>query len=422
MTPPLHPRSRTRGLRGQTLLMFVFVVLALFFFVGLALDLGFAYVTHAQLSKAVDAAALMGVRNLYQGEDTATAVARATFFTNYGTSGRDKATPKVDLGWTDTSTNITISISASSVINTFFLRVLPNWKTMTIKTKAEAVRSKVALMLVLDRSGSMGRSVADGGSDGGKALPDAVSAFITYMVDSLDDVGMTSFGTLATLDVPIGHPFRNKINAAAKAMRFPIDQWTYADGGLQIALSQILSNWPAIKDDSIQKVVLFFTDGFANTSLTNVSGWSATPILIAQDDPIHCPSGVCEIDFCDPSNGICREYRDANLCGYNYSFTSIDGNTKLICTTNKNVWIEGQLRSLSTANLIRQKNITIYSLGLGVEPNINKQFLQELANETNSPTYNPAQPVGAALFAPTPAEMKEVFEAIAERINLRLAM
>jgi hypothetical protein len=59
---------------------------------------------------------------------------------------------------------------------------------------------------------------------------------------------------------------------------------------------------------------------------------------------------------------------------------------------------------------------------LGVEPNINKQFLQELANETNSPTYNPAQPVGAALFAPTPAEMKEVFEAIAERINLRLAM
>jgi Flp pilus assembly protein TadG len=47
---------------GQTLLMFVLFMVVLFAFVGLAVDLGFAYLTRAQLSKGVDAAALAGMR------------------------------------------------------------------------------------------------------------------------------------------------------------------------------------------------------------------------------------------------------------------------------------------------------------------------------------------------------------------------
>ena len=48
---------------GQTLILFTLFIIVLILFVGLGIDLGFAYITRAQLSKAVDAACLTGIRN-----------------------------------------------------------------------------------------------------------------------------------------------------------------------------------------------------------------------------------------------------------------------------------------------------------------------------------------------------------------------
>ena len=53
-------RTRPRE-KGQTLLMFVFFMVVLIVFIGLGIDLGFAYITKAELSKGVDAAALAGM-------------------------------------------------------------------------------------------------------------------------------------------------------------------------------------------------------------------------------------------------------------------------------------------------------------------------------------------------------------------------
>ena len=52
---------------GQVFLLFLIVLPVLMLFVGLALDMGFAYITKTTLSKSVDAAALAGMRNLDQG-------------------------------------------------------------------------------------------------------------------------------------------------------------------------------------------------------------------------------------------------------------------------------------------------------------------------------------------------------------------
>src|ERR1700722_5688364 len=86
------PLIRDEG--GQTLLMFVLFVIVLFVFVGLGVDLGFAYITRARLSKAVDSACLSGMRNLYQGQGLAGQIASNAFLINYGASGRDVAPPK----------------------------------------------------------------------------------------------------------------------------------------------------------------------------------------------------------------------------------------------------------------------------------------------------------------------------------------
>src|SRR5208282_751510 len=97
---------------GQTLLMFVLFMLVLFAFVGLAVDLGFAYITRAKLSKAVDAAALTGIRNLSQGTAQASLVASNAFFANYGTSGRDVAPPSLTINFSTISGNTVLDVSA----------------------------------------------------------------------------------------------------------------------------------------------------------------------------------------------------------------------------------------------------------------------------------------------------------------------
>ena len=86
-------RQLVRQAGGQTLIMFVLFLIVLFIFAGLGIDLGFAYITRARLSKAVDAACLTGVRNISQGTTAATDAARSAFNANYGTSGRDVVAP-----------------------------------------------------------------------------------------------------------------------------------------------------------------------------------------------------------------------------------------------------------------------------------------------------------------------------------------
>jgi Flp pilus assembly protein TadG len=145
---------------GQTLLMFVLFMLVLFAFVGLAVDLGFAYITRAKLSKGVDAAALAGMRSIAQGTTQAGLVASNAFFANYGTSGRDVKPPALTVNFNKSSGNTVVTVSATVSINTFFIRVLPaigqgNWSTLTVGESAQATRTALVMALVLDRSGSM---------------------------------------------------------------------------------------------------------------------------------------------------------------------------------------------------------------------------------------------------------------------------
>src|ERR1039458_5410684 len=85
---------------GQTMLLFVLFMVVLFVFAGLGIDLGFAYITRARLSKAVDSACLAAVRNIGAGTVTAGAIATNAFFANYGVSGRDVAPPVPNITFT----------------------------------------------------------------------------------------------------------------------------------------------------------------------------------------------------------------------------------------------------------------------------------------------------------------------------------
>src|SRR5262252_11032418 len=67
-------RARLSNERGYALIYLSIMLAVLLIFTGLAVDSGRAYVVKAQLSKAVDGAALAAARNLNSGDPRAEAV------------------------------------------------------------------------------------------------------------------------------------------------------------------------------------------------------------------------------------------------------------------------------------------------------------------------------------------------------------
>ena len=180
----MRPASNRKAQRAQIFVLFALSLPVLLGFMGLGIDLGFAFVERTNLSKAVEAAALAAMRNINQGPARATAIARSAFNTNYGLGiGRDISPPvlNVVIG-TDATNNSTVNVNATATINTFFLRILSGFKTLKISSNAQATRPKLIMSLVLDRSGSM---TLNGGA---QALPSAVDNFLTYFDNANDQV------------------------------------------------------------------------------------------------------------------------------------------------------------------------------------------------------------------------------------------
>ena len=144
------------------------VVLAvLLIFTGLAVDTGRAYVVKAQLSKAVDGAALAAARNLNSGDPRAEAinVFRANFPAGYlGTSSSTDPTTRRQLlqvvGRRDDRRQHRHG-DASAVLPTTFMK-LANFNQVTVIGMGEATRRMVDLSLVLDVSSSIGSQVDRG--------------------------------------------------------------------------------------------------------------------------------------------------------------------------------------------------------------------------------------------------------------------
>ena len=412
-----HDRGTERGQIAPLLAVSLVVIMLC---VGLAVDVGFAYVTKARLTKAVDAATLTAMKNLSsQGQAEATTLGTNAFNANYTTSPLDFAPPSVAITYsTDASGNTIVSANGTAYIKPIFMKVLPSASRVTVTDSAQATRNKLVMTIVLDRSGSMS---SNGGSS---ALPPAVIQFINYFDNTNDQVGMTSFASNATLDYSIATGFKTPITNAVNAMQFT--GGTFGLGGLVIAKAQ---NESVMTSSNQVKVVVYFTDGLVNTiqdTFHCTSSWGNTLYNYGGYDTGN------SVDFFKPTDGTDWGGVDNNGypphsptpdCTGVTKFTSqIDGTQKSFTRTN--VTADAQYRSLSIANAMRAEGMYVYSIGLGTDPS--QTFLQEIANDPNSPTYSSSQPQGLAVFATScpssscNAQLQQVFQTIAARILLRL--
>ena len=395
---------------GQILPLLAITLPLMFLFAGLGIDFGFDFLAHAELAKACDATSLAVMRNLGRGTTEATSIGNSVFALNYAANPELKASPpSLSISYsTDSYGEPIVNVSASATINTYFLGIA-GFKALHVGASSQATRPPVILSMVLDKSGSMN----DNG--GATALPPAVTDFLGYFIEGTDQLGEISFSSIATQDVAISQHFQTPIKNSVKAIAF--GGATFAQGGLSDAQTEVQGvSSPA---PNAVKVVLFFTDGWANTNSDTLKG---TKVNYGGCSPVEAAVGWCNAFFCmNPTTGatISSTVGTAGSCNGTSTFTPQDPNIvspALLNTTN--VSTDAKYRAVQLANTMRAQGITVYSIGLGDK--IDETYLQEVANDPASPEYNSSEPSGLAEFAPTASDLDTAFQTIASKILLRL--
>ncbi len=452
--------------------MLALAIPVLIMFLGLSIDFGLAYLTKTTLSKSVDAAALAAMRNLNEGQATATTVAQTVFTVNYQSLPGLGTTSGATVNFTtDANNNKLVTVSATAALPTYFLGVLgSNYKTLSITESATAMRNPMIMALVLDVSASME-------SNGGEAaLAPAVENFIADFDpdnnDTIDYVSVVTFGTSANVNLAMTQPLKTPVDNAVSSISWQTN-FTNSQAGLLDGQTQIANQFAKVPaGQNVLKVLVFMTDGWPNVIQDCLLCAGST-----RTSP-GCPVGsnktnliYCGCDVGDEALGLCRNTPCAvsssqpvcffdpttcaanNTCNAPSSYCGSTGSTKLpFPTTFPDLYI-GASESLSNVNYcggtstqyseamyrsvqvstapntatppgLLSQNVYVYSIGMGsaiVGQPTAEQFLQEVANDPASPIFSPSLPQGQAVFASNSAELNQVFQVIASKILLRLS-
>ncbi|MGD0651464.1 MAG: VWA domain-containing protein [Verrucomicrobiia bacterium] len=409
MNPFTFQQKRPWMRRGSALLTFVFLLPVVFLFVGLAIDFGTAYITSATLSKAVDAACLAGMRNHRQGTAQATAIAKAQFAANYGTPpwGAGPVTPDVTFS-TGNDNNTVLTITATATINTYFIRLIPQWKTLQVNANAKATRANLIMAIALDRSYSMALS-PPAGSGGAAVLPGGVADFVRNFENGVDKVGMCSFASHVVNNVPIRTDFQTSIINAVNAFVY----WgaTFTMGGLTNAYAMIV-RVPTNDNENVIKACVLFTDGYANTCQNTFNVPAATLLNFGGTDVTN-PG---DPGWFSPTTGNEWTFAGTPPTMFPASYCSCSQ-----AVTWQNVSRDAEYRCIQIANAMRANGIFVYCVGLSTSSGgVNKTFLQQVANDPALPGHVPTAYDGIALVATSTPQVHQMFDTVAATILLRL--
>jgi Flp pilus assembly protein TadG len=256
----MSTRSRLSSERGVTLIYMAIFLTTGLLFTGLAVDSGRAYVVKAQLTKAVDGAALAAARNLHSGDPEAEAarIFKANFPAGYlGTSTVTDPTTDPDFFQTqtirETGVNI-VTVQATAVVPTTFMR-LANLNEVRVHSSGEAQRRMVDLSLVLDVSGSIGSRW--------DAVRAAAVEFINAFDESSDRLALVTYGNGVQVrqQMPSTRGFSKSAMTGAIPTSLP-GGWTPMGEGIYRGWDELRS--VPIGSQSGLRVIVLFTDGSAN--------------------------------------------------------------------------------------------------------------------------------------------------------------
>jgi Flp pilus assembly protein TadG len=232
----------------------------LLLFTGLAVDTGRAYLVKAQLSKAVDGAALSAARNLNGGnpKGEAAKVFNANFPADFmGVTSVTDPNAALDFYEKHTieETGLhVVTIKATATVPTTFMR-LGSFNEVTVSSASEATRRLVDLSLVLDVSGSIGAAWP--------SVRDAARSFIDAFDANGDRMALVtySYGAKVLDPMPGGFGFDK---AKLKA-----DVPNALPGGTTSMAEGLYRGWDEVRavangQQAGLRVIVLFTDGSGN--------------------------------------------------------------------------------------------------------------------------------------------------------------
>ena len=275
---------RISGEKGFTLVYMAVMLTTLLLFSGVAVDTGRAYVVKAQLTKAVDGAALAAARNLNSGNPRLEAerIFRANFPVGFmGTSWvTDPANdPNFYSMQTVAATGANVvTINATAKLPTTFMR-LGTFTEMEVSSLGEATRRMVDLSLVLDVSSSIAASWP--------AVRDAARTFVDAFDAQNDRLALVLYGNGARVvdAMPAGRGF-NKAQVIA-------DIPNALPGGSTNMVEGLYRGWDELRSvpagqQSGLRVIVLFTDGASN-SIPGDFGAAGVKSLRTYDFPKNFP-------------------------------------------------------------------------------------------------------------------------------------
>lgn len=266
---PEHPFPFAhKRCRGASLVLFMLLAaLVLLPLLGLAIDGAVVFWVRAKLSAAVDAAALAGGRsiNVYytqaQNSGTAVTAAQEWFSANYPSGWLGTSivggTPTVTVQPTQTATQ-QVNVSASVAVPLYFMRLLGR-NSITISAAAQSSRRNLNLVLVLDRSSSLGPAPI--GVNSCPQMKAAAQNFVNMFTENFDTLSLVTFSTTANanpIDFAPSATFKTALNS--KIASINCVGTTSTAQGLYVAYQSIKSQGLV----SALNVIVLFTDGQPN--------------------------------------------------------------------------------------------------------------------------------------------------------------
>lgn len=464
--------------KGFALVYMAVSMTALVLFSGLAIDTGRAYVVKAQLTKAVDGAALGAARMLNSGDPRGEAerIFNANFPDGYlGTSSVTDAAS--DPGFfdldviEDTGVNV-VTVRATATVPTTFMR-LASFNQVTVSSAGEATRRMVDLSLVLDVSSSIGWRWP--------YVRDAARAFVEAFDESSDRIALMTYSNGArVLDaMPSSRGFDKTKVITDIPQSLP--------GGSTAMVEGFYRGWDELRtvpsgQQSGLRVIVLFTDGASNS----VPGiYAASPGtakgLRTFDFPKNLPDPDGQTWNNPQINGLYDTETGVQSPAYNVTVTNWNNSTTLATipylpltsahthhrsfgiptsfplqtnTLQVNGYSQSSVRGLRNwnagagaypadvfninnaarnlleiiANEARNDNgdyrIRVYTIGmgelvrynLGTMPEKPEDILKRVANDPTSPDFNELQLEGKYYFAQTEADIGPAFDALQNQI------
>lgn len=247
--------------KGFALVYVAVTLVVLLLFTGLAVDSGRAYIVKAQLTKAVDGAALGAARMLNSGnpKDEATKIFKQNFAAGYmATPAGEDPTAASNFFQLQTinATGVNVvTVTASVTMPTTFMK-LANLNQVTVSSSGQATRRMVDISLVLDVSSSIGSRWI--------AVRDAARMFVDTFDANSDRMALVTFGNGAR--VVDAMPSSRGFNKAKLRGDIP----NTLPGGSTNMVEGLYRGWDEVKSvprgsQSGLRVVVLFTDGASNS-------------------------------------------------------------------------------------------------------------------------------------------------------------